>query len=304
LTLHVTVAIVGYRNPVDIAQCVAALAKSTYADFDVIICENGGPTAYQALANTLPLSLPGGQRVRSVCAPRNLGFAGGVNLCLAETPASDAWWVLNPDTEPCPEALAAQVERLAEGDCDAVGATLYLPDGRVQSHGGRWRSWLARAESIGVGDSMDIPVDAARIERQQSYLNGASMLITRRFLELVGPMREDYFLYCEEVEWFLRAGRMGMRLGFAPKALVLHKQGSTTGAGARHRERPRLPIYLGERNKILLTRDCFPGRLPVAAAAALVLVSMRYVRHRAWPQWGYALAGWQAGLRGERGPPP
>ena len=303
MSLHVTVAIVGFRSASDIARCLEALAASTYADFAVMICENGGAPAYDDLVATIPKALRAGQAVRTVQSEGNLGFAAGVNRCLAETATSDAWWVLNPDTEPCAFALEALVTRLVAGDCDAVGSTLELPGGRVQSHGGRWRPWLARAESIGLGTAVADAVDAAAVERTQSYLNGASMLISRRFLSSVGPMREDYFLYCEEVAWCLRAARMGLRLGFAPGSRILHRQGATTGAGQAEAARPRLPVYLGERNKMLLTRDFFPARLPVAAMAALALLSIRYLRRGAWRQWGYGIAGWWAGLRDERGPP-
>src|SRR3546814_4422658 len=95
------------------------------------------------------------------------------------------------------------------------------------------------------------------------------MLVSRAFLQATGPMREDYFLYCEEVEWCLRARAKGMAFGFAPEARVLHNQGASTGSGQSVRTRPRLPIYLDERNKMLVTRDCFAGRLPIAAVAAL-----------------------------------
>jgi GT2 family glycosyltransferase len=300
---HVALAIVGYRNIDDVVNCLAALALSSYRDFEVVICENGGAAAAAALAAAVPSTLDGGQTVRVVAAPGNLGFAGGVNVCLREAADADAWWILNPDTVPRSDALKAMVDRLLIGDCDAVGCTLYRPDGRVQSNGGRWRAWLARAESMGNGVGINAVVDAAAIERGQSYLNGASMLVGRRFLEATGPMREDYFLYCEEVEWCLRASAAGMRLGFAPTAFVEHKQGATTGAGAAIRARPRLPIYLDERNKILLTWDCFPGRIAVAAPAALVLLFLRYLPHRAWRQLGYGIAGWWAGLGGRRGVP-
>ena len=56
-------------------------------------------------------------------------------------------------------------------------------------------------------------------------------------------------------------------------------------------------------NKILMTRDLFPARLPIVAVAAFLVIFMRFGRRRAWRQMGYALAGWAAGLRGERGPP-
>jgi GT2 family glycosyltransferase len=303
MTVHVAIAIVGYRNPDDIVQCLAALQTSSHADFEVVVCENGGSAAHEALLAALPASLVRGQVVRTILAPGNLGFAGGVNVCLSAAPDADAWWVLNPDTQPHPDALAEMIARLGRGDCDAVGCTLYLPNGRVQAHGGRWRGWLARAESLGYGSRREGLADALAVERAQNYLLGASMLIDRRFLEAVGPMREDYFLYCEEVEWCLRAGARGLRLGFAPRALVLHVSGSTTGAGKPVRERQRMPVYLGERNKLLLTRDCFPRRLAVAAVSALALIGLRYARVGAWTQCGYALAGWWAGLRNERGPP-
>jgi len=301
--MHVAVAIVGFRNADDIVRCLAALARSTHADFEVVICENGGAAAFEALCKVVPDCLTGGQPIHVVLAAGNLGYAGGVNVCIKATPAADAWWILNPDTQPDTTAMALQVARLAVGDCEAVGSTIYLPDGCVQSHGGRWRSWLARAESIGHGSPLSVTPDPAVIEREQSYLNGASMMIGRRFVEAVGPMREEYFLYCEEVEWCLRGTQLGMRLGFAPGAYVLHHAGTTTGSYANIKERPRTPIYLNERNKILTTRDVFPGRLSAAALASFALIFLRFGRRGAWRQLGYALAGWTAGLANKRGVP-
>jgi len=301
--MHVAVCIVGFRNTEDIVRCLAALEISNHAAFEVVICENGGQSAFNALVAELPRSLAGGQPVRIVLARRNLGYAGGVNVCMAEAPGADAWWVLNPDTSPYPEALSAQVTRLARGDCDAVGCTLHLADGQVQSYGAIWRPWLARAVSIGHGQSLDRRPDPVVIEGRQNCLNGASMLIGRRFREVVGPMREDYFLYCEETEWCLRGLTRGMRLGFAPDAFVVHYLGTTTGNVADMAKKARSPTYLGERNKILLTRDHFPHRMPIAATAALVTLFLRYPRRRAWRQLFYGLAGWLAGLRNERGAP-
>ncbi|MDB5422831.1 MAG: hypothetical protein JWQ29_247 [Phenylobacterium sp.] len=301
--MHVAVVIVGFRNPRDIAACLQALERSTHPDYEVVICENGGPAAFQALADALPKTLAHGQPVKVLLAPGNLGYAGGVNHGMAACDEADAWWVLNPDTEPQPEAMGALLARLGRGDCEAVGCTVYLPDGTVQSHGGAWRAWLARAVSIGHGQPLDDAVDPRTVERAQSYLNGAAMLVSRRFVEVVGPMREEYFLYCEEVEWFLRGLARGVKLGFAPDARVLHQAGTTTGSYDAMRARPKPPIYLNERNKVLVTRDCFPARLPVAAVASLLLAILKFGRRGAWRQLGYALSGWRAGLCNERGVP-
>ena len=300
---RVAVAIVGFRNPDDVSRCLAALANSTQAGFEVVICENGGRDAYEAMRAAAPARLSGGQNVDVILAPGNLGFAGGVKVCIERTPDADAWWILNPDTEPNPDALSALLRRLSQGDCDAVGCTLLSPDGEVEALGGCWRAWIARAVAIGHGRPADSPIDALAVERAQNFLMGASMLVSSRFVEHVGLMREDYFLYGEEVEWCLRAIASGMKLGFAPDAQVVHYRGTSTGAGEQIRRQPRLPVYLGERNRMLLTRDRFGGRLPVAAAAALALLVLRYPARGAWRQFGYALSGWWAGLLGERGAP-
>ncbi len=300
--MHVAVAIVGYKNAQDISHCLDQLDLSTYADFEVIICENGGSEAFAALQAAIPSELSKGQLVRAVLAPGNLGYAGGVNTCIAETPDAQAWWVLNPDTHPYPDALTALVQRLGMGDCDAVGCTLHLPNGLVQSHGGQWNGWVARAVSIGHSTPLLPAPVPAQIEARQNYLNGAAMLIGRRFFDVAGPMREEYFLYCEEVEWCLRAIALGLRLGFAPGALVLHYQGTTTGNPPDIRQRGRVPVYLSERNKILLTRDLYPQRLVLVIPAALIVMFLRFGRRGAWRQLGYALSGWWSGLKDERGP--
>ena len=52
--MRVAVAIVGYRNPDDLVRCVAALQDSTYQDYQVVICENGGQGAYGSFSVACP----------------------------------------------------------------------------------------------------------------------------------------------------------------------------------------------------------------------------------------------------------
>lgn len=301
---HVAVAIVSFRNPEDVSNCLEALARSSHQAFSVYICENGGDQAYDTLKAKTPAQLADGQSVRIMNAGENLGYAGGVNRCVEAAERSyDAVWVLNPDTEPEPGALAAMLRRLSQGDVDGVGAKVVSENGQVQSYGGRWRSWLALGGAIGLFARAEDPVDAQAVEAEQAYLSGASMLVSRRFIEINGPMRADYFLYAEEVEWCLRARRRGLRLGFAPDAVVFHRQGTTTGWAGPFRRRPKLSIYLDARNRVRLTRQLTPWFLPTAVAGILLHSLWRYARRGAWRQVGYVVQGVCAGLRGETGRP-
>jgi GT2 family glycosyltransferase len=302
--MHVAVAVVGFRNASDIVACLNALSRSEHADFEVVICENGGPASFAALTAAIPSVLPGGQLVRALQAPGNLGYAGGVNFALDAAQDADAWWILNPDTEPEPGVLSAMLDRLSRGDCDAVGCIIHSADGTIQAYGGgRWRPALARAEALGKGRGLSEPIDEAAVEQAQGYISGCSMLVGRRFLSLAGLMRDDYFLYGEEVEWFVRARRLGLRLGFAPSARIVHHAGSTTGSYDQTKNQPKTPVYLDQRNKMLVIRDTAPALLPVAAPAALGLLVLRFGKRGAWRQLGYALQGWVAGLMNERGAP-
>lgn len=301
--MHVSVCIVGFRSPDDIGICLDALDRQTWREFSVVICENGGTQAYDELRGRFGSRIAGTRPLRLISAPDNPGYAAGVNRAIEASPDADAWWVLNPDTEPAPECLAALVGRSREGPAGIIGGCVVGTDGRVQSYGGRWLSSLGRVESIGHGRSADVPIDAAAIEPQLDYQCGASMLVARSVIDRIGLMREDYFLYCEEVEWCVRAKDAGLVLGLAPDAIILHHQGSTTGSGGAVRTRDRLPIFLDERNKINMVRDLRPRQLWSAIPAALLLAFIRYGKALAPRQLGYALSGWLAGVRNLRGKP-
>ena len=256
--------IVGYRNPGDIVRCLAALEKSSYRDFQVVICENGGDAAFAALQSKFPPILRGGQVVTFLKAARNRGYASGINIAMAYACNADAWWILNPDTEPSAGAMAALVARIALG-YDAVSGPIYFPTGEIQCFGGVWQSWRARAVVMGYREPSTTKLDVEFIERTQNFLSGGSMFVNWAFATAVGPMDERYFLYCEEIDWFLRAARCGIRLGFAPDAVVIHYMGTTTGYAKSLKERSGRSVWLDERNKMLLTRRFFPKRVVVTA---------------------------------------
>ena len=136
---RIAILIVGFRNPNDIKQCLAALSLAKpEPSFDVFICENGGSLGFQQLIDELTglqgpcvklladltpsicrtsekllkvesLALRGrDSRVWIACAKENLGYAGGINVWLERLMHVAGWegvWILNPDTEPDPECF-------------------------------------------------------------------------------------------------------------------------------------------------------------------------------------------------------
>ena len=178
-------------------------------------------------------------RLVLIDAKANLGFAGGNNLALRYLRTrgyGSYFWLLNNDTVVEKGALNALICRMvADPAIGMCGSTLLYESARdtVQALGGaHYGRWLGTVKHIGHHERWPQRVDEGAVERQLSYLIGASTLASRAFLETVGLMQDDYFLYFEELDWAARAkGRF--RLGYAARSTVYHKEGSSIGGNDR-----------------------------------------------------------------------
>lgn len=311
--------IVSYGNFEDISECISSLLDQIVKFKSIYICENGGYENFLRIKKSIissfdsefdsdfedrfSLMTSSGVEIIVYNAGENLGYAGGINYCLQRMDSN--WshlWIINPDAAPEKDALSALLNRQKTVDADIVGGVLvFAGTEKVQSYGGYWRPWIARGLNLGMGKTLSESPDPAAIEQAMSYVSGACMLVTRRYIEEIGPMRDDYFLYCEEVDWCLRRG--ARRLAFASDAIIYHKHGTTIGSHKDRKKRSRLSVYLDERNKIILTRRIYPLRLPIVAAVTLLLLA-QYLVDGAFANFGHGLAGWWAGLRGHTGQPP
>lgn len=321
----VLISIVSYGNAHDVLACLRSLSRQSVNDYRVFICENAGPEAFEALAAATGEIVgdmveetsadpavrrqrrgrlaPGGAAVVLAQAKANLGFAGGVNVALrrvADDAGVRAVWLLNPDAQAEPQALAALIERAQATGADIVSSRLVRSDGRIQLYGGRWRRAFARGFNIGFMAGRDDPVDIERIEREMDYVNGASLFATRAYLEKAGPLDERYFLYCEDIEWCMRYEKV--RLAYAHEAVVVHAHGTTIGSSADRKAASPLSAYLGERNRLIFTRRLFPRLYPLVICLSLLMI-LRYLADGAYGLFFVSLRGWWAGLIGEEGDP-
>jgi N-acetylglucosaminyl-diphospho-decaprenol L-rhamnosyltransferase len=334
----VVVLIVGYCNPGDIADCLRALAAANAEpSFDVYIAENGGVAGMDMLlarldagdaawrkatatdATTKPsnarrmdnyrLVRPNGDPGASVHVAemdQNLGYAGGVNAWLRPllmAPGWDAAWVLNPDTQPEPDALAELAAYSTSRGKAMVGSCIIHTDhmDTVFTRGLEWTKIASRVRAIDRGAELSFEPDPEAIEARLSAPSGASIYITRPLIEAIGLMDERYFLYCEELEWGERAQRLGM-LGYAHRSRVPHKCGTTLGGTAHRSARSKLSVYLSARNTILFVKKSHPLWLPWTVVMQAVHLTT-YGAVGAFANMAVGFEGLAAGLKGEVGRP-
>ncbi len=334
---EVVVLIVGYRNADDIADCLRSLARmDPRPTFDVFIAENGGAAGMDALIAMLNAGDPAWSRADAAAPPvapdrasrlsnyrlagradgsgaihvaqsdENFGYAGGVNVWLKPLMAAEGWsaaWVLNPDTHPRPDALAALADYSASRGKGMVASLIVRDDAPdvIAMRGLEWQKWAGRCVAVGRLEKASEAPDVAAIEARLTSPSGASLYVTKALIERIGLMHDPYFLYFEDLEWGARAKRAG-ELGYAHASVVVHKYGTTIGSSQSRAGRSPLAVYMTARNAVLFTRRNYPAALPATLAMQLVQAA-RFLAAGATRNFGFALTGLIDGYRGKTGRP-
>lgn len=318
--MSVYVVILNWNACRDTLACIDSLRQSSTPQARLVICDNGSTDGSVAsLSQALQarfgnafcqidraaadgaVAAPGNAQVWLIANQANLGFAAGNNIgirfALRDAACSHVW-VLNNDTEVALDALAQALARMqADPSIGICGSTLvYHHDRRtVQALGGAsYSRWTGRTRHLGAfGQLGDAPVDSEAVERATACVVGAAMLVSRAFLAAVGLMREDYFLFYEEMDWSTRAGLPNpagqrFRLGYAPRSVVFHKEGASIGTAASGGS--ALSLFYLFRNRLRFSWRYHRLQTPVVLACALLDVAKLLLRRR-WPQALAALRG-------------
>jgi GT2 family glycosyltransferase len=200
------------------------------------------------------------ERLSLIVSPDNLGFAGGNNLGLRHLladPEIFTFWLLNNDTVVGRNAPGAVLNRMLAADrmgmCGTVVRHYWAPE-RVQALCGfSFNPLTGAATALGGDAPASKPFDPQVIADATDFVLGASLAVSRAFLEEVGLMEEGYFLYFEEIDWSMRNRRLGadrFEIGFAHGAIVYHKAGQSIGSPSAKAGRSAFSDYWLTRSRL------------------------------------------------------
>ncbi len=163
----------------------------------------------------------------------NEGFSGGNNRALSGLDARYAL-LLNSDAAPHPGALDTLLDFAdAHPDIGIIGPKVVNPDGSLQYSCRRFPTFAAglfRNVYLGrlfpnnqpAADYLMQDFDHASV-RDVDWVSGCALLIRRECLEQVGPLdAATFFMYCEDMDWCLRAHQASWRVAYFPDAVITH----------------------------------------------------------------------------------
>ncbi|MEG1649372.1 MAG: glycosyltransferase family 2 protein, partial [Rikenellaceae bacterium] len=203
--------------------------------------------------------------IRSEC---NLGFAGGNNLGI-KVAKGEYVMLLNNDIEIKEDIFTPIVKFFLENK--KIGAVspkiVYDKEPFAIQYGGydACDRYMFAIKSTYHGMS---EADVKDVAKQTPFVHGASVMFSREAIERVGLMREDYFLYFEELDYSLRITECGYQIWYYPFVKVFHDASHTTSRNSYAK------IYYNSRNRFYLASNNLKGVDRVVAIASQMIFSL------------------------------
>ncbi len=205
----VSVVVASYNADRTLKACLESLRDLNYADYEVILVDDGSTDSTQQLAEQFP-------RVRYFCHLTNLGLSAARNTGIA--------------------AAEGEIVAFTDADCRADEDWLYhligdLLSGEFQGMGGH--NLLPSDDSFTAAAVMVSPGGPAHVmltDREAEHIPGCNMAFFKNALVAIGGFDPIYRKAGDDVDICWRLQQAGYKIGFSPAAFVWHYRRSTVSA--------------------------------------------------------------------------
>lgn len=233
----------------------------TYPDFELLIIDNASSDSTVAL-----LSVVGDPRIKLLQNECNIGYAAACNQgarYFLNRGASDILFI-NNDTDFSPDLFVSLQALLASHAADAITPRISnANDTNINWYaGGRFTFWKGfQGEHLGEGRQHN---SADTSPRWAPVAPGCCVMFPASTFERIGFFDENYFVYFEDTDYFIRMKRAGLRLLYVPTISITHKVSLSTGG-----PQSDFSIRYYQRNQIYLLRQHF-GLTTLASQIVLI----------------------------------
>jgi GT2 family glycosyltransferase len=231
--MDVSICIVNYMTTDLLLRCLDSIACAPpTADFETIVIDNASPSFDPG---TIAKRVAGTRVVQNLS---NLGYAAACNQAIALA-RGGLILLCNPDIELTPGALDALVAFLGEHPRAAGAAPqLVYPSGKIQAScrgfptpsglffeitglarlfPGSRRIAPYRMRYFGHNQTMQVEQPMA-----------SCLMLRRAAIDEVGLLDEQFPIFCNDVDWAMRAADRGWGMYFVAQASAIHHLGQST----------------------------------------------------------------------------
>lgn len=217
-----TIIIVNYNSSLVLTDCLKSLTRQSTSDFLIRIVDNSPREEEFSRLKRLKHQVPA-LSVELFKPKYNLGFAGGNNVGLKNLNTQYVL-LLNPDTELDQDCLERAISFLEAHPktgflCPKI---VYHDDPATIWYAGGFFKPLDRRFLFQIGQYQ---ADTGQYDqiRKTDYACGCALFCRASLLDEIGLLDELYFCYAEEVDWNIRAEKMGYQNVYFAPGVVYHK---------------------------------------------------------------------------------
>ena len=202
---RVSVVVCAHDAASTIDECLTSLGALTYPDVEIIVVNDGSRDATAAIARAQAgvrvIDVPKG----GLSVARNVGLAAASGEIVAYTDA---------DVRVDPDWLHYLVHTFLTADVVGVGGPNVVPEDDV---------WMAQCVARAPGGPTHVLLD----DRVAEHIPGCNMAFRRDALLSIDGFNPVFVRAGDDVDVCWRLQARGLRLGFAPAALVWHRHRTT-----------------------------------------------------------------------------
>lgn len=236
--MRLSIAVVNWNTSNQLAGLIRSIIH--YAppfEYEIIVVDNASDDFDELLFNE---EFP---EVKLIPNRENLGYAKGNNQALMAA-IGDYLLLMNPDTQVTDNAIEALTGFMeSHPEAGAAGAKLVRPDGSLDRS---VRSFpypraiaceflglsklFPRSRFFGLYRMTYFAYDqVAEVDQPM----GSCLIISRKALDEIGMLDEQFPIFFNEVDWLYRAKQAGYKVFFVPDAVVIHEGGAGTKQAGR-----------------------------------------------------------------------
>jgi GT2 family glycosyltransferase len=236
---RISVVVCSYNGSRTIGECLTALKRLNYPNFEVIVVDDGSTDRTAAMVEESALRVITTEH-RGLSHARNVGWREATGEIVA---------YVDDDAYPHTYWLTYLAAAFAESSHAGIGGPNLAPpdDGFVPQS---------------VANSPGNPTHVLITDREAEHIPGCNMAFRRTWLEKIGGFDEQFTSSGDDVDICWRISELGGTLGFSPGAFVWHHRRGSVGAYWRQQ--------MGYGHAEQLLKEKWPSRYNVAGHVAWI----------------------------------
>lgn len=243
----ICVILVNYNGKEYNDKCIDSIFSSTIAEkIQIVVVDNASSDGSR---ESLHEKWDGNKRVHIIDLAENSGFAKANNVAIrwAIENGITHYLLLNNDTEIEIDAIEKMWKCHEENACIVTPKIFYADKSNILwCAGGKFSPIIMKPVQIGENEENS---EKYNKDYDCGFANGCAIFFDEHILQKTGLLDESFFLYYEDTEFSMRAGKCGVGIRYCAGAIVYHKVNGSTKGNQNYRN-----VYYITRNWLIYAK--------------------------------------------------